>query len=389
MKATPSVLLALVVAVAACGPVAEGDGTPGAQTSRGASIRSEAEYATLPLLHLTDLGPVCLDEAEACLIGPSSVASVSRRGDVLFVGTVSNRPQVFRVAPGARAVPLGRSGAGPGEYKVPSALGFSPADDALILALDERRLLTYSPDGELVAMSRVPRPPTFFGSVSFVDGEIRALATEVAESAGDSMPVLMLALDSGAAEPRRLYGTSLKEPAIALGQFRSMSLPFAPKTLWKIRPDGGLIRSTGDRLVFALYDPAGRPVGSTGFLVRPRAVTAAELESAITTAMRFVPDERMRGAMEERWRRGAAKHHPAITQIVSVSDGRVWVRESPNAEADSVSWVVFRSDGRAVGRVLMGTGETVLAALGDSILMAVDWNPTSPGALHWVGVEKP
>lgn len=353
------------------------------------SIQSQAAYDSLPVMRLRDLGPLCRENADVCVMRGFPVAAVSESGDVLFIGSSDRQLQVYRVdSLTARAVPVGRNGGGPGEYRVPGLLAIDSDGSALVGSLPERRLLRYAPDGASAATSVVPLPAGSF-AFGFVGSEVRVLATALADERGDSMPVDAFALDVGARKPRRLFATGLRTGAFAMSDLRPVPLPFAPRPEWVIRNDGGFIHSTGDRLVFDAYSATGRHEYRVGFDVSPREVTADELAESRAPSMRGVRDPRMREALEAYMSREGAKYHPAITSIVDMGGDRIWVRESPMATTDSVSWVIFDLQGGAHGRVLTGEDDRVFAAHGEAILMSTDLDADSPGSFRWMTLERP
>lgn len=351
------------------------------------SIQSEAAYDSLPVMRLRDLGPLCRENADVCVMRGFPVAAVNESGDVLFTTSEARQPQVYRVnREDGRATPVGRTGAGPGEYRLPWVLGFGREGESLVLSMIERRLLAYSADGASVATSLVPLP-TPPEAAGFVAGELRVLATELGVTDGDSMPVIMFALDTGARSPRRVHGTGLRTPSFAFDAMRPMAPPFTPHAQWAIRRDGGLLHSTSERLVFDIYDATGRHERRVGFAHSPREVEPEELAAARASSLRLVPDPRMREALAAHLDRESGQFHPAITRIVDIGGNRVWVRESPMA--DSVSWVIFDLQGGALGRVLTGEDDRVFAAHGEAILMSTDLDADSPGSFRWMTLERP
>lgn len=388
LSQSENLLFALCFLIA-CGGSNGSDGISSSATSGSdISVLPELAYSALPVFRLRDIGPLCNANAETCAMSGISAAAVSAIGDVQFLGTSDGQPQVYRVRDaGAGVIPVGREGAGPGEYRRPWTLGFDSTGNTLVASISERRLLAYAADGASEATATIPLPPTMFATPAFVNGELRALATELADSPGDSMPVVMFALDSGASNARRVYEMVLRAPAIALGDFRPMQPPFTPQAQWVIRPDGGLLHSAADALLIDMYGPDGRHTRRIGYTTTPRAVTSAELQEALEGAIRYMPNERMRGAMVERFKSGSATRHPAITRLTDAGD-QIWVRESPFQGADSVSWVIFDADGRGLGRAITGTQDAVVVARGDSILMSVDRDTGPAGSLRWMMLER-
>lgn len=379
-----------VLILTAC---ADGAARDGASTSDGppamVSIQSEAAYDSLTVMRLHDLGPLCREDADVCEPDWFPAAAVNNNGDVLFLGSVDKQPQVYRVdRQSGRPVPVGRNGAGPGEYRAPWALHWTPGGEALVASPPDRRLLRYAADGSPLATAPIPLPVTFFAA-GFADGEFRSLATEEADEPGDSMAVIMFALDSGARSSRRIYRTDIRTPSYAADALRPPLPPFSPHPQWLVRRNGGLLHSTSERLVFDIYGPSGRHERRVGFEAPRHVVSSEEIEKAKAESTRRVRDPRMREALNAYWSREGAKHYPAITDIVETGgEGQeIWVRESPVASTDSVSWVIFSKEGVGYARVITSDADRIFVAHGDSILISSSVDAAYPESLHWMRLE--
>src|SRR5690606_24822682 len=106
-----------------------------------------------------------------------------------------------------------------------------------------------------------------------------------------------------------------------------------------------------------------------GYAVEPRRVTSAEVESAREARLRGLPSSRMREAAE-RQLANVGEHHPAVTGLVAMADGRLWVREAPSVDGDSVSWLVLAADGVAEFRVHTAVDDQPIGTDGTRFLLA-------------------
>ncbi len=68
----------------------------------------------------------------------------------------------------------------------------------------------------------------------------------------------------------------------------------------------------------------------------------------------------------------APARHAAITRIVALPAGETWVRESPNAAPDAVSWIVFDPTGTARGRVIRRPEEMIIGAHGGRLVLSTE-----------------
>ena len=108
------------------------------------------------------------------------------------------------------------------------------------------------------------------------------------------------------------------------------------------------------------YDANGVHRRRFGFDTPSRAVSEADMALARERSLRGIGDPSMRAAIEARMRGGSARH-PAITRLVSLDDGSLWVRESPTEAADSVPWVIYAGPGTPRGRLMLAVDDHVVA----------------------------
>ncbi len=356
----------VIVALMACG-----EGGPAATSGQLGivDIRSESAWVAIPVAGLEPVAPLCAPGTESCRAGPQAHAKVDSAGDVLFLALTGRRTQVMRLRAGSDApIALGRDGGGPGEYRIPAVIGLASNGDAVVYDLMARRVVRFAADGRPVATSLAPLPSAPLPAFDAVGGELRMLGTAVPSSPGDSMPVLMFALDSGTTDARRLHELALRQPAFRIDAMRPVPPVFEAQPLFALHEDGRVAFTDAAELVIDLFDAAGRHERRFGFASVRRDVSEAEVAAAGARRTRGVSDPRMRSAIEAQTATGAARH-PAITKLVALNNGELWVRETPRAEGDSVSWIAFSAAGEALRRVWTGADDAILAWRGDRLLV--------------------
>ena len=361
--------------------------TPDATTTLQAAIRSAEAYAALPILTLEDAGAACVGPEDQCLTTGSDLAAVDADGSIAFMGPGGRLPQLFLVRAIDRVpVPIGRNGAGPGEYRIVMSLGFGPDGEVRLFDGMQRRLVHYGADGAARLTANVQVPDGLFDG-DFVAGELRFLGTEIAGTPGDSMPVWVYAGAPGATAAPPLHRTGVTHASYGMGDFRPMPPPFQPRAQFAIDRDGGLVHTSGAEFVVHRYDSTGVLVGRSGFDLPSRAVTDADVTVEKERRSRNLPAP-MRAMIEESFR-DAATHLPAITGIRALEDGSVWVRESPHAAGDSVSWIVYPDAMNPLGRLVLEADDRILGAHGGRILVTRGGGAGAGSELRWMMVRTP
>lgn len=348
------------------------------------AIHSRSDYETLPVVSLVPARPGCAVSALDCSPG-SEVEAVADSGGRLLVWSLGKTLHEI-AGEGLPARPVGRLGEGPGEYQMLLAAGFSRSGEMLAFDPMQQRLLRYDRSGNPVATSRVELPPGFINA-SFVGGELRALAVDIAGGSGapDSASVSVFALEPDGKKPRRLFTLPLRQRAWAMGDLRPVPQRFAAAPQWQLLSNGHVLYSPGDSLLVHQFDETGAPVLNVGFDVQPREVTADEVERSLEAILRQAPNAQMREAMRARAGQ-AAKRHPAITALRQLENGQIWVREAPRAAGDSVRWLVFDSAGTSVGSVVLDTEARVLTAAQGLILVSQPGAEDPSETLVWMRV---
>jgi hypothetical protein len=370
----------VLVAVQACS-------RQGETMTASVSILGATDYASLPLLRFEDAGAACAGPEDQCLTTGSDLAAVDGEGSIAFMGPGGRSPQLFLIRAEDRLpVALGRAGAGPGEYRIVMSLGFGDSGEVRLFDGMQRRLIHYAADGATRLTANIPVPDGLFDG-DFVRGDLRFLGTEIGGTPGDSMPVWVYAGEPGATAAPARYRTAVRHPSYGMGDFRRLPPPFQAQARFALDRDGGLLHASGAALVVDHYDSTGAHVARFGFDLPPRAVTDADRAAALERLLRGVPPS-MRAAVEADLRT-ASTHHPAVTGIRALEDGSVWVRESPHAAGDSVSWVVYPGAMTPLGRLVLEADDRILGAHAGRILVTRGGGAGSGSELRWVRVRTP
>jgi hypothetical protein len=333
-------------------------------------IRTASEYAALPSAVFEADRPLCAD-ALACLPPTQAVAAVHADGDVLTLVLSGRRAEVVRVQAGTDVpVPVGREGSGPGEYRIPGLLDFSPAGEALVFDIMARRTLRFGRDGTPLATSVVLLPASPHPAFGFVGGGLRILGADTPPVPGDSMPTIVFALDSGALEPRRLQTLAFKLPTFPIGELRIAPRLFVPGDFFALRADSTVVFANGGQLGVDIFTPTGGLRRRIGFTLASRAPSAEEIAEEANRRVRGIPDPQARAAIAAELRENAAAKLPVLTGIVAMGDGELWLRGSPSADGSSVEWLVLTAEGEPLRRVRTATEDAILGKHGARYLVA-------------------
>lgn len=371
---THQLVFSVALLMAACAP----SETPVTKTR--IDIRNAAAYRALPAATLHPDAPLCTD-APACLTPMQPNAVVGADGDVVLITATGRRAEVGLVRAGSDSViRLGREGSGPGEYRIPGLLGISNQRDAYVFDFAARRTLRFAPDGAVLSTALVMLPPAPVGGFGFVDGELRFLSTDAPTTPGDTLPVHVFALDSGATTARRLGTMDLRQPAIGLSDFRAMPKLFTPATLFALRDDGLVAFADGAKMILELFDISGALVRRVGFDLEPRTPSERDVAEARTGRLRGFPPGKMRDDAERALEQSALSHLPLVTQLVAMHDGELWMRGTPDAQGESVDWLVFAPDGEPLRRVRTATEDLVFGKHGGRYLAA---RTDDDGSRYW------
>ncbi len=340
------------------------------------------DYAALATQTLQPEGPLCVRGAQACEVPPSAGGVVTPEGDALVRVVGGRAGQVVLVRAGSdSAVAFGREGAGPGEYRAPVEIDLDSAGNVHVFDLFTRRLLRFAPDGTPAATGVAQLPPAPHPVMRFVGGEMWMLSAENPGAKGDTLPTFVYALTDAAAAQR--HAVDLRLESYGLAEFRPMGVTFGATPQLAFGRDGRLVYTAAATAELAVYAATGRLAARGGFRREGRPVTEADVEAAVARQMRALPPGQMRDQIVERMRQSAPRH-PGVTQLVVMADGGVWAREAPDADTDSVAWLVYSAELEPQARVRMGVDDRPVGVHSGRVLVARSGDEEASTGYWWM-----
>lgn len=295
---------------------------------------------------------------------------------------------------------IGRTGAGPEEYRMPGGVLFWPGDSSLVFDEGNARLFIVGPDLKIhrsFSAKRAGTPYTIYargvdraGRIYF---EVPAWAAGPNAPRTDSVTVARLDIRADRLEPvARILGSRALPP----GPRMRPSIPFvsfAPEDVWQVTPDGvlGIVRSKDYHIEWLGNGPAraGRPVP-----FKAERVTRAD---KIEQARRFTANASMGGRGSGANAPSAASPTPASmltdSSLNEMADHDAFAETLPPFAArvprispEGVMWVeraqhggeparfdLFDQTGDRIGRVMLPAGRRLLGlGRGTLYLVATD-----------------
>ncbi len=310
--------------------------------------------------------------ADGCDVRMFAFARLLPDGGVV----VSDRePPVRRFsASGARLADIARRGGGPGELRNIIAMRLLGTDSVLLFANNEMRLVRASLDGR-GGSSETVMPPMTVQDMDFLGTQLAAWTAGRVTRAGEEATgaVLEVFADSTRNRVRFTYELPSQHEA-GSGEFVRPLAPLAavPRTVLGAGGDAAytaastysvhVVPAEGERWTLTVDRPARR-------------ITRAERDSVVRTvrdrATRLARDPRLKGAaaQAEEGLRQLPTRHAAITGLVVLRDGSVWVRTMPEAGASRVRWDAFARDGTRIGQLALRLQEQLLDGEASSLLV--------------------
>jgi hypothetical protein len=311
-----------------------------------------------------------LDGAEEYMFGRVLGLGEGPSGDVYVVDAQVPALRVYSPE-GVYQATIGRQGEGPGEYAQPD--GLAVLSDGRLVLRDPRlgRLTVYAPDGTLLD-TWPARAGTFLGNPIHSDAAdnvwVPVLMEEGLSESGFVLGLARLGRDGTVRDTVTEPFSGYEPPTLVARSEVGMSvtqLPFSPRAIWTVSPEGYFVAGVSTSYTFTLDRP-GSPLRIER-VVDPVPVAPDEgrLARARVTASlrRTAPGWTWDGP-------DVPPHKPAYRALHVGNDGRIWVLtteegvELPNEDYDpedsgsfptrweeDVAFDVFEPDGRYLGRV--------------------------------------
>lgn len=317
--------------------------------------------------------------------------------------------------------PVGREGAGPGEWSQPDAVFALPGDSTLLVDLGNARLSVIAPDGRIVdtrpmmletgagPMSMeiiLPRGTDRLGRVYY---EARGAMRGTGETGLDSSRVKRWTPGDEAATGI----AALRPPAVTTAtsggrndrQVMMRPIPLAPQDGWAVAPDGSVAVVRAEPFHVEWIRPDGSVVRGPEVDYRPVDVGTSEKErylDELASSGLSVGVTMENGVRSMRFRRGGAgggaqeraaqlrelawpEHLPAFRAggVLVGSRGRLWVQRFV-AVGDPTRYDLFDRTGRRIATATLPPGRRVIG-FDDDRVFAVNVDDLG---LHWLEVYR-
>jgi hypothetical protein len=304
-------------------------------------------------------------------------------GRVVVTDLMGPSVQMVDFAKGTVA-PVGRSGAGPNEYRMPERVIPGAGDSLLVIDVGQRRLLRIAPDGK--PAGTIPFPEAAgFGRFRGADrqgrlyyqgsrmggtpgGRTRVLHDGPEAKPADSVPVIRWDPKSGRLDTMGLVlEPALARPAESSSGGRTVIMsrpePFTPQDEWTVTRDGRVVmlRSGSYRADWRTAD--GRRGSGPPVTYEKVRVTQADKDRLTKGSRQAVIaggakiDMAPESASDFKWPAYKPPFQPSSAQ--ATPDGRVWVQRS-GADGAAPVYDEFDETGRLVRQIAVAKGSRVV-----------------------------
>lgn len=273
---------------------------------------------------------------ESGLIGVAADLAVAPDGRVWIADRVLHRVLVVDPEDGT-ALPIGREGAGPGEFRSPEAVA---ASDSAVFVLDfgNRRIQCLRADGAPVGTTRI-------ATVVYLPADLDARGALVTPTLGMDSSLATVLAPAGSGPERLGLGEPLADPPrmISRREIRDQALrgeiprEFRNNVLPVLGPDGVTWLVLQGEGILQRYDPDGRLLYSTP-------IADPEIAAA-------------RDAFFAAWTSGDGPDGIPVpwSAVAGVAvEGELWLRIGPGADGRSVIAVLDGDTGEVLRRYVLG-----------------------------------
>jgi hypothetical protein len=301
----------------------------------------------------------------------SAVAALSDRS----IAVADTRAQEIRLfdSEGHYVRTVGRSGAGPSEFRRFTRMRLGLADTLLVWDAGLRRLTLFSPDGAAsmaTPVSRTGRPISVVDI--FPDGNLLVAADRTYPQAvpntiyEDTFRLAHLS-SRGHAGPTPIGGVPVAAMYVHSDGEQTM-IPYAPTPMQAVGVDL-ICAASGDTFEILCWTAAGNLKLVIRSIEAPMRIEPDDLTRFTRDQLERVQDQARAAEVQ---RRLADVHKrsafPALDRLLITSDGQIWVRRYQRDTASVRQWEMFSQDGTSLGSVSMPTRFEVLAITPDHAL---------------------
>lgn len=371
---TGRALVACLLTALAASACADAGSSDGAATSRvdSAGIEivvspdSDAIFARLDTVPDLSLGGIDVE-------GPTQFSDLGRilslgDGSIWVRDGSTQQVRVFE-RDGTHRMSLGGRGDGPGEFRSAVLLGKDPADSVVVGDARLRKVVWYSPDGELARSAALGgRSPNFHGVLpgGRLVGELPVGVNPSTLTKGDLLgdTTAILVWDSLEAEPREL--AALPSAPVLFSNMAGAPIPFRARP--GVAVDERVFATAGSAYAIQVFSTDGllaryelrrepRPVTQEAEDAHRDALEGRGPEDFVTTYLEAMEDPRVPEVL------------PAYDGLVIGEDGSIWASEwSPPSLPSSTMWHVYGSDGVFEGAVEIPGDFELHVASSDAVL---------------------
>lgn len=345
----------------------------GGQSAPRVVRESVAAYAAAPALTLERVRAWCEDpEAAGCDVRLFAAAQLLPDGGVI---ASDFEPPIRRFgADGTRRPDIARRGSGPGELRNVMAMRLLGTDSVLLFANNEMRLVRAALDGG-GGTSETVMPPITVEDMGFIGTQLAAWTAGRVERAGAEATGALMDVFADTTRNRVRFTYRLpSRHEVGSGEFVRPPTPLTAMPRTALGAAGDAAYTNAATYTVHVVPAVGGRYALTVDRV-PRRVTRAERDSVVRTvrdrASRLARDPRLKGAAAhaEEGLRQLPTTHAAITALVVLRDGSIWVRSMPDAGASRVRWDAFTREGTRIGQLSLRLQEQLLDGEASSLLI--------------------
>ena len=367
--------------------------TPGDRSTFAKTVRHDrADYDAAPRIGLIAryvLHVTCADDGDGCanlvLVGTSGA-----HGHTLLA--LASGPIVEFDSSGNFLRTIGHHGTGLGQYESVSQLSYDGDTTYELLDVTGFEFTTFDTSGHMLRRQSITAQLGISGVAASPNGVVQYVLPP-GDSIGASVVARFVGQRAGDDDLHSLASVETRAVTAQGSDMQPMRPFFEPAASWTADRVGNLYFTSGeDDGTVERFGADGKRelLLVSGIPAWP--VTKSELTAKKNDVLEsFSPEWRTRVIRDvDRAAANASRNHSPITQVAAFEDGSMWLRETPDAAADSARWNVFNADGSWRGWVKLSTRATPLDGGATRVLVA-DVPPgghTYAGTATWYVLSK-